>query len=105
MVNDGAVPNPVEYRDGQGRTFAEYVADRIMAAVIADGRPIQQLAEAGGINRETLRRRISLGKPFTTVELGQLAFALEIHPAELINAAGFEPASSCRQASPGAPGE
>lgn len=85
-----SVPKPAEPVDGHGRTFAEYVGDRIWAAIIEDGRSTQQIAESAGINRETLRRRVRQGKPFTTVELGQLAAALGLHPAELIDAGGFE---------------
>lgn len=84
------VPKPAEPLDGHGRTFAEYVGDRIWAAIIADGRSIEQIAEAAGMNRETLRRRVRQGKPFTTVELGPLAAALGMHPADLIDARGFD---------------
>ena len=70
------------YRDSQGRTFDQYVADRVMAAIIAAGMSVREVAAACGLNRSTLQRRVNNDLPFTTRELGAVAVALGVNPAD-----------------------
>ena len=78
------MPSRDKYRDREGRTFNQFVADNVMAAVAADGRSIRQVATAAGINRETLRERINNTRPFTTAELSSVAYALDVPVAVLV---------------------
>ena len=78
-----------EYRDAEGRTFAEHVADRVMAAISERGLSRRQAADLAGMNRTTFNERINNVRPFTTAELGRIAAALDVHPAMLVE--GFVP--------------
>ena len=80
-----------EYRDSQGRNFAEYTADQVMAAIAASGKSVLAVSRESGINRETLRDRIHNVYAFNTVELARVAQALDMSPADLIRADDFNP--------------
>lgn len=88
------MPKREPLRDSQGRTFSEYVTDQVTAAMIGEGMSMREIAEASGIPRTRLGRHFNDGQSFTAEELAEIAQSLDLHPSELINAAGFEPASS-----------
>lgn len=78
-------------RDASGRTFAQYVADQIADALYRDGRSINQAADAIGMNHMTLRRSLDGGRVFNLNDVADIAHALGVDPADLMNAEGFEP--------------
>lgn len=69
-----------EYRDGQGRTFSEAVADEVMAAIIASGKSMREVARESGISRTRLHGRLHNDRPFNTNELASVAAALGVEP-------------------------
>lgn len=79
-------------RDAQGRTFAEYLNDQISAAIFRSGMSIRQAAAESGINHMTLHRSLSGDRVFNADDIGCIAQALDVTPAALMNAEGFEPA-------------
>lgn len=80
------MPNrDIPYRDREGRTFDQYVADRVMAAIVENGLSVLAVARESGINRETLRERLHNRYPFTTRELALVAAALGVHPDTFVS--------------------
>lgn len=84
------VPDPAEYRDREGRTFSQYVADQVVQAAAERGMSGRAVAVAAGLNRETLRASFNHERPFDVHAIAQIAQAFDMHPAELINATGFD---------------
>ncbi|WP_332645091.1 helix-turn-helix transcriptional regulator [Aeromicrobium sp.] len=74
-----------------GRTFAEYVTERIGEAIFRSGLSIRQAGSASGINHMTLHRSLAGERVFNLDDVARIASALGLTPAELMNAEGFEP--------------
>lgn len=62
----------------------EIVAGEVRAALARDGRSAADLAEATGIARSSLSRKLRARTPFYVEELIEVAVALHIDPATLI---------------------
>lgn len=78
-----------EYRDAEGRTFPEFVADQVMGAIVARGKSIRAVAKESGIERTRLGDRLNNKRPFTTDELARVAAALNMHPGEFVKTTSF----------------
>lgn len=80
----------LEYqRDAEGRTYREYYAHQVHAAIIAKGKSISAAARDAGIPVSTLSSKIRAEVPFDIDDLARLAAALEIHPAEFTQSTSF----------------
>lgn len=67
-------------------TYSQRVADAVAAAMTAGGWSEKALAEATGIARVTLRRRLA-GSPFDVSELAAIATALNTSVSALLEQA------------------
>jgi lambda repressor-like predicted transcriptional regulator len=67
--------------------YSARVADIIRQANEAAGRTPIKLATLTGISRETLKRRLTGGSPFTTYELALIAPYIGMSPTEILAAA------------------
>lgn len=65
-------------------TFHEQVARNVAAAVSAAGETTKNVAEATGIARMTLTRRLTGATPFTVAELALIARHLDLTPDEFM---------------------
>ena len=62
----------------------EYIAAEARAALARDGRSAAQLAEAAGIPRSSLSKKLRGLVSFTVEEVVAIAVALDIDPAALV---------------------
>lgn len=67
-------------------TTPDTVAGRVVAAMRTADRSIKGTAEAAGIPLTTFRRKLTGHTDFTVTEIGHVANALNIAPAELLPA-------------------
>ncbi|MGC5078503.1 helix-turn-helix domain-containing protein [Agrococcus sp. DT81.2] len=65
-------------------TNHDTVAGRVVAAMTAGEWSIKGTAEAAGIPATTFRRKIAGHADFTVTEIGRIATALNIAPADLL---------------------
>lgn len=79
------------FRDAQGRTFSQYVTERVSSAIFRSSRSINQIADESGINHMTLRRSLEGQRVFNVDDIARLAKTLGTTPAALMNAEGYEP--------------
>ena len=65
-------------------TFPEQIARSVGAAIEQAGRTSTSVADAIGIPRSTLRRRLIGATPFTVAEIEMVAIHLDMTPAALM---------------------
>lgn len=64
--------------------YREAIAGEVRAALARDGRKASELAEATGISKAALSRKLRGLTPFYVEELISIAGALEVEPGHLV---------------------
>lgn len=73
-----------EFRDAQGRTFSQAVADGVLAAMVSRGKSLREVARESGISRTRLHGRLHHERPFNTDELAAIAVVLGLDPRSFL---------------------
>lgn len=60
-----------------------------MGVIVSKGKSVRQVARESGISRTRLQKSLNNERPFNTIELAQVAAALNVHPAEFVKATSF----------------